>query len=87
MIKFDFHTYVDKYIDMNEYNKLLKQKEEVIKKFYSYDMIGWTKPISDVLIKDIKDEAMFIKNNFDCLVMVGIGGSFLGSYAFSHLFS
>ena len=87
MIKFDFNTYVDKYIDINEYNSLLNKKEEVINKFNNYDMIGWTEQISDKLVIDIKDTAHYIKNNFDCLVMIGIGGSFLGSYAFSKMFS
>ena len=87
MIKFDFNTYVEKYIDVNEYNKLLNKKEEVIRKFNSYDMIGWTDLISDELVNDIKYTASYIKNSFDCLVMVGIGGSFLGSYAFSKMFS
>ena len=87
MIKFDFKTYVDKYIDINEYNELLNKKNEVITKFNNYDMIGWTKNISNDLINEIKEEASFIRNNFDCLVMVGIGGSFLGSYSFSKMFS
>ena len=87
MIKFDFSTYVSKYIDNNEYNSLLTKKEEVINKFNSYDMIGWTDRISNELVHDIKETASYIKNNFDLLVMVGIGGSFLGSYAFSKMFS
>jgi len=87
MIKFNFSTYVNKFVDNNEYNKLLTKKDEVLKKFNSYDMIGWTDRISDDLINDIKEEANFIKNNFECLVMIGIGGSFLGSYAFSKMFT
>ena len=87
MIKFDFNTYTNKFIDMDEYNKLLNKKEEVINKFNSYDMIGWKDRVNDELINDIKEEAKYIKNNFDCLVMVGIGGSFLGSYAFTKMFS
>lgn len=87
MIKFDFKTYIDKFIDINEYHKLLNKKEEVFNKFNSYDMIGWTNDINIDLVNKIKDEACFIKKHFDCLVMVGIGGSFLGSYAFSKMFS
>jgi len=87
MIKFDFNTYVNKFIDLDKYNNLLNEKDEVINKFNSYDMIGWTERINDELINDIKDTANYVKNNFDCLVMVGIGGSFLGSYAFDKIFS
>ena len=87
MIKFDFNTYVDKFIDSNSYNNLLTKKDEVINKFNSYDMIGWKDDINHELVNDIKETANYIKNNFDLLVMVGIGGSFLGSYAFSKMFS
>ncbi len=87
MIKFDYRTYVSNFIDDNEYQNLLNKKEEVINKFKSYNMIGWTNRVSNDLVKDIKEEAEHIKKNFDCLVVVGIGGSFLGSYAFSHMFA
>ena len=87
MIKFDFHTYADKYIANNEYNRLLLKKTEVLKKFNSYNMTDWKNKIDDELIKKIKMEASYIKENFDLLVVIGIGGSFLGSYAFNKMFS
>ena len=37
---------------------------------------------NDILIQHFH----LIKNNFDCLVVVGIGGSFLGSYSFDQIF-
>ncbi len=87
MTKFDYRTYVSKFIDDNEYQNLLNKKEEVINQFKSFNMIGWTNRVSNDLVKDIQEEADYIKKNFDCLVMVGIGGSFLGSYAFNQMFS
>lgn len=86
MLKCDFHTYVDNFIDKEEYEKLMNRKNEVLEKFNSSDMIGWTEQIDAELIKKIKSTAEEIKNNFDCLVMIGIGGSFLGSYAFDKTF-
>lgn len=86
MIKFDFNTYVDKFIDKEEYNRLLSRKDEIIEKFNQSDMIGWTDKIDDALVEKIKETAKNIKNNFDCLVVIGIGGSFLGSYAFDKMF-
>lgn len=86
MIKFDFNTYVDKYIDKNEYIKLMDRKDEVLNKFHNSDMIGWSEPLDAELINKIKETAKNIKENFDCLVMIGIGGSFLGSYAFDKMF-
>ena len=85
MIKFDF-TYVKNFIDENEYNELYSKKEEYLEKLNNSDMAGWTKEISNDLIKDIKDTAEYIKENFDCLVVIGIGGSYLGSYAFNEKF-
>ena len=55
-------------------------------KFNSSNMIGWTRQIDKSLVNEIKDTAAFIKKNFDCLVVIGIGGSFLGSYSFDKMF-
>ena len=86
MIKFDFNTYVDSFVNEKDYNELLNKKEEVLTKFNQSAMTGWTKEISEELKNDLKDTAKYIKNNFDCLVIIGIGGSFLGSYAFDKMF-
>ena len=86
MIKFDFHTYVDSLINKDDYKELKKKKEEVLNKFNKSDMTGWTKRISDDLVNKIIDVSNDIKKNSDCLVIVGIGGSFLGSYAYSNMF-
>ena len=86
MLKFDFNTYVKPFIDEKEYNDLLNKKDEVLEKFNHSTMTGWTKEISPILVTDIKETADYIKNNFDCLVVIGIGGSFLGSYAFDQMF-
>ncbi|MBR3049102.1 MAG: hypothetical protein IKG58_00890 [Bacilli bacterium] len=85
MIKFDFETYVDKNI-LEEYKELVSRKEEVIEKFNNSRMIGWSKHIGKNNIDKINNTANYIKNNFDCLVVVGVGGSYLGSYAFSQTF-
>ena len=86
MIKFDFNTYVNSFIDENDYKSLMNRKEEVLDKFNNSTMTGWTKEISEELKNDLKDTAAYIKNNFDCLIVIGIGGSFLGSYAFDKMF-
>ena len=86
MLKFDFNTYVKPLINENDYNNLLSRKEEILDKFNHSIMTGWTKEISSELVIDLKRTADYIKNNFDCLVVIGIGGSFLGSYAFDKMF-
>lgn len=87
MIRFDFKTYVKPFIDENKFNELYSRKDEYINKLNSYDMVGWTKEISKEEIIRIKNTANYIKNNFDSLVVIGIGGSYLGSYAFNKMFT
>ena len=86
MIKFDFKTYAKSFINEEEFNSLYSRKNEMIEKLKNYEMTGWMKPISPELVSDIKRCAKNIKDNYDCLVVIGIGGSFLGSYSFSKLF-
>lgn len=81
MIKFDFNTYMPS-IDLIDY----KEKIEAIKNRLNTDnnMLGWYKineKISSDLIKDIKKIALNIRNNCDVFIVIGIGGSFLGSSA------
>jgi len=86
MIKFDFKTYIKPFIDENKFNELYNKKDEYINKLNSLEMTGWTKEIEESTINKIEETANYIKNNFDSLVVVGIGGSFLGSYSFHQAF-
>ena len=81
MIKIDYSTYVDSFIKKDNFNKLYAQKEEIYQKFDNDFMTGWTKKIDDSVIDKIIRVSNRIKENSDCLVVIGIGGSFLGSYA------
>lgn len=86
MIKYDFKTYTRSYFTEEEYNEILSKKIDIINKLKNSNMNGWTKEIDAATISKIKETASFIKKNFDCLVVIGIGGSFLGSYAFDKMF-
>lgn len=86
MLKFDFKTYTKNIIDSSNYEELMSKKEEILNKLSTSSMNGWTKQISKDNIDKIKEVSSYIKENFDCLVMIGIGGSFLGSYAFEKMF-
>ena len=86
MLKCDFHSYVDSFISKERYTQLMSQKEKVLEQFQNSDFVGWTNPIDEETIHKINQTASYIKNHFDCLVVVGIGGSFLGSYAFDQMF-
>ena len=81
MIKFDFNTYVDRFINNNFKVSYLDKKNEIISRFLECDMIGWTKNIDDDLVERVINVSDKIKRKSSCLVVIGIGGSFLGSYA------
>lgn len=86
MIKFDFQTYIKPFIDENKFNELYSKKNEYIDKLNSLEMTGWKKEIDRNTINNIEQTANYIKSNFECLVVIGIGGSFLGSYSFHQAF-
>ena len=86
MIKFDFKTYAQSFINKEQYDFLYSKKNEIINLLNNSDNVGWMKPIDKELIKDIKETAKSMKKNYDCLVVIGIGGSYLGSYAFHKIF-
>ena len=79
MIKFDFDSMVS--VDKDIFNELMTKKGEVYNKFDSAYMTGWTKRISDEEVENIIRVVNDVKEYSKCLVVVGIGGSFLGSYA------
>ncbi len=86
MLKFDFNTYTKGIVNSTEYNQLLLKKDQYINTLYSSDMVGWMKEIDEKIIDDIKTTAQTIKDNFEIMVVVGIGGSYLSSYAFNSMF-
>lgn len=86
MIRFDFKTYVEPFLNEEKYQKYMSQKKEILEKFNQQESIGWTKKITDRKIKSILECRDEIKKHCNCLVVIGIGGSFLGSYAFSKMF-
>lgn len=75
MIEFDFTSMCNFNVD------LMKEKEAILNKFKSSYMTGWTEKVDNALVQDIIATSEEIKKNSQCLVVIGIGGSFLGSYA------
>ena len=87
MVKFDFDTYSKNYIDEEIFSKNFNRKEEVFSKFNNSEMIGWTRKIDNSIIDEILSLRDEVKSNADCFVVVGIGGSYLGSKAINDIFS
>ena len=77
MVDFDFSD-----IDYSNLD-LMSRKDEVLNSFKNSYMTGWTRDIDKSLVNDIISVRNKVMSNSDCLVVVGIGGSFLGSYAVS----
>ncbi|MGN1355065.1 MAG: glucose-6-phosphate isomerase [Bacilli bacterium] len=87
MVKFDFDTYSKNYIDEEIFSKNFNRKEEVFSKFNNSEMIGWTRKIDNSIIDEILSLRDEVKSNANCFVIVGIGGSYLGSKAINDIFS
>ena len=81
MIKFDFVTY-NKIEDYKKNGVKLKGVKEFFDKHK--DMMGWydiDNLCNDDKIFKIKEKALYIKENCDLFLVVGIGGSYMGSQA------
>ena len=76
MLSFDFNTYCE-----NEINIDINKRDEIKDKLYKSNMTGWLDRIDNMLVEDIKRVVDEIRKHSQCLVVIGIGGSFLGSKA------
>lgn len=81
MIRFDFSTY-NKLTDISIYKNKLKNINAFFDKHK--DNMGWF-DLNNLCNEDklfkIKEKALYIKENSDILLVVGIGGSYMGSKA------
>lgn len=90
MIKFDFSTYMDKYIDESKLEELSKRKEEIKEKLYSSNMSGWldiNNIISEEEFNKIKDLKDLVEKTSDVFIVIGIGGSYMGSYSIKEIYT
>lgn len=88
MLKFDFTTYMeDLDKEKKEYGKKIKAIEKTLEKKES--MLDWYDVdtcISKEELKELVRVSKEIRNNADVLVVVGIGGSYLGAKAVIDMF-
>lgn len=89
MIKFDFKTYMnDIEKEKKEYSDKLESIKEILEK--KEDMLDWYDVetcISKEELKKLKKVAKDIRKEADVLVVIGIGGSYLGAKAVIDMFS
>ena len=89
MIKFDFNTYVD----VNEQDKesykqrVEKIKETMYKKEALLDWLDTDTCISNEELKKLKKVASEVRKDADVLIVIGIGGSYLGAKAIYDMFN
>lgn len=85
MIKTDFTHIIDK-VDMQNYAEKVKEINKKIneKTGLGNDFLGWTTWPEDYNKEEVERMikcAEYVRNNFDILVVCGIGGSYLGARA------
>lgn len=84
MLNFDFKKYNRKYVDEIEVEKYNSKNAEIKERFYAGDLQQWMDVktyISDDELISIKNMAKNIRKCAQVLVVIGIGGSYMGSKA------
>ena len=84
MINFDFHKYVSSYVKKEDKVEYLEKAREIKSRFTEGDLKYWNKLdtfISNQEFKKIINITDYIKSNCDVFVVIGIGGSYMGSKA------
>ena len=84
MINFDFHKYASKYIKKEDKVEYLEKAREIKSRFVDGDLKYWNRLdtfISSQELKKIVNMTDYIRSNCDVFVVIGIGGSYMGSKA------
>lgn len=84
MIKFDFETFIGNNV-REKINSYMDSKKQIIGFLEQGDMRGWyntAELFNSDLISDIKNTADYIRKNCDVFLVIGVGGSYMGSSAF-----
>lgn len=86
MIKYDFKTFMN-ISGVNDYNdNIHKIKKRIIKKEGPDKFIDFDKCVTQKEFEKIKKVSKYIKNNCDVFLVIGVGGSYMGSKALIDLF-
>lgn len=84
MINFDFHKYVSNYVKKEDKVEYLERAREIKTRFIEGDLKYWNKLdtfISSQELKKLVNITDYIRSNCDVFVVIGIGGSYMGSKA------
>ena len=84
MINFYFHKYIKKYIKKEDKIIYLDKAKSIKERFVSGDLSYWNKLDTFISKKELIkliNLTDFIKENCDVFLVIGIGGSYMGSKA------
>lgn len=84
MINFDFHKYMSRYIKKDDKVEYIDRAKTIKERFVSGDLSYWNKLDTFVSKKElikIINITDYIKANCDLFIVIGIGGSYMGSKA------
>ncbi len=84
MIKTDFNKYTSKFITLADKTKLNRAGKNIIKSFNNGDLSYWNDINSFVTreeLSQIIEVANYVRDNCDVFIVIGIGGSYMGSKA------
>ncbi len=84
MINFDFHKYVSSYVKKEDKVEYLEKAREIKTRFTDGDLKYWNKLdtfISNQEFKKVVNMTDYIRSNCNVFVVIGIGGSYMGSKA------
>ena len=84
MINFDFHKYVSSYVKKEDKVEYLDKAREIKTRFVEGDLKYWNKLdtfISSQELKKLVNMTDYIRSNCNVFVVIGIGGSYMGSKA------
>ena len=84
MLQFDFETYNKKYVSKDKLDSYQEKNENIKNRFENGDLSHWMNLntyVSNEELIEIKNVANTIKGNCDVFLVIGIGGSYMGSKA------
>lgn len=84
MINFDFHKYMNKFISEEDRAPYLNKAKEIKERFIDGDLHYWNKIdtfISKQELIKVINISDYVRENCDVFVVIGIGGSYMGSKA------
>lgn len=87
MIKFDFLTYMERFIDKEKLENIVKKQDFYVNKLQEEEMAGWyQEEIQNSSLEKIIECSERLKKQSEYLLVIATGGSYMGSFSFYEMF-